>query len=84
MITLNLTSFSQDLFLQETTEEWQQFEKKIESVKQWMVDTRNYLNSPDMKSKPLRDQLRAHEQMLADIAAQKIKVNMSLEKLQVK
>ncbi|XP_052870403.1 muscle-specific protein 300 kDa-like, partial [Anopheles cruzii] len=41
------------------------------------------LQSAELRSKPLRDQLRILEQLLADISAQKIKVNMSLEKLQV-
>lgn len=82
-IFLNSTFSFQNLFLHETTEEWQQYENKIESVKSWIQDSYQTLNSTELKSKTLRDQLRILEQMLADISAQKIKVNMSLEKLQV-
>lgn len=71
------------MYLQETTEEWLQFEHKIKSVKEWIEDSYKTLGSADLKNKPLRDQLRILEQMLADVSAQKIKVNMSLEKLQV-
>lgn len=74
----------QNLFLHETTEEWQQYERKIEGVKDWIKQSYQALQSSELKSKPLRDQLRILEQMLADISAQKIKVNMSLEKLQVR
>lgn len=73
----------QNLFLHETTEEWQQFEHKIKSVREWIQGSYHSLNSPELKNKPLRDQLRILDQMLADTSAQKIKVNMSLEKLQV-
>ncbi|XP_021704076.1 uncharacterized protein LOC5569762 isoform X4 [Aedes aegypti] len=77
------TLYERNLFLQETTEEWLQFENKIKSVKEWIKESYCALESTDLKNKPLRDQLRILEQMLADISAQKIKVNMSLEKLQV-
>uniref|UniRef100_A0A182LS31 KASH domain-containing protein n=1 Tax=Anopheles culicifacies TaxID=139723 RepID=A0A182LS31_9DIPT len=82
-IDIETVLFERNLFLHETTEEWQQYERKIESVKEWIKDSYQALNSSELKSKPLRDQLRILEQMLADISAQKIKVNMSLEKLQV-
>uniref|UniRef100_A0A8W7PIR3 Muscle-specific protein 300 n=1 Tax=Anopheles coluzzii TaxID=1518534 RepID=A0A8W7PIR3_ANOCL len=82
-IDIETVLFERNLFLHETTEEWQQYERKIESVREWIKDAYQALNSGELKSKPLRDQLRILEQMLADISAQKIKVNMSLEKLQV-
>ncbi|XP_055538750.1 muscle-specific protein 300 kDa isoform X3 [Wyeomyia smithii] len=77
------TLLERNLFLQETKEEWQQCVDKIESVKGWIKESYDLLGSSELRSKPLRDQMRILEQMLADISAQKIKVNMSLEKLQV-
>ncbi|XP_058454306.1 muscle-specific protein 300 kDa isoform X9 [Malaya genurostris] len=82
-VNMETTLFERNLFLQETTEEWQQYEHKIKSVNEWIKESYETLSSPEMKIKPLRDQLRILDQMLADISAQKIKVNMSLEKLQV-
>lgn len=82
-IDIETVLFERNLFLHETTEEWQQFEHKIKSVREWIQGSYHTLNSPELKNKPLRDQLRILDQMLADISAQKIKVNMSLEKLQV-
>ncbi|XP_062549338.1 muscle-specific protein 300 kDa isoform X2 [Armigeres subalbatus] len=82
-IDIETVLFERNLYLQETTEEWLQFEHKIKSVKEWIEDSYKTLGSADLKNKPLRDQLRILEQMLADVSAQKIKVNMSLEKLQV-
>ncbi|CAG9835637.1 unnamed protein product [Diabrotica balteata] len=69
--------------LQETSEEWEQCEKKIKDVKSWIEKTKTALDSPQNKKKPLRDQHGIREKMLADIHIQKTKISLSVEKLQV-
>ncbi|XP_057659189.1 muscle-specific protein 300 kDa isoform X4 [Diorhabda carinulata] len=69
--------------LQETSEEWEQCEKKIKDVKGWIEKTKTALDSPQNKKKPLRDQHGLREKMLADIHIQKTKISLSVEKLQV-
>lgn len=69
--------------LQETCEEWEQCERKMKEVRAWIDKTKNQLESPQQRKKPLRDQLGIHEKTLADISTQKTKIHMSIEKLQV-
>ncbi|XP_032455806.1 golgin subfamily A member 6-like protein 6 isoform X13 [Nasonia vitripennis] len=69
--------------LQETSEEWEQCERKMKDVKVWMEKARQNLESPQNKKKPLRDQHAIREKMLSDVAIQKTKIAMSVEKLQV-
>ncbi|KAJ8895767.1 hypothetical protein PR048_001105 [Dryococelus australis] len=69
--------------LQETSEEWEQCEKKMKDVRAWMEKSRQALESPQNKKRPLRDQLALREKMLSDVAVQKTKISMSVEKLQV-
>ncbi|OXU29764.1 hypothetical protein TSAR_015301, partial [Trichomalopsis sarcophagae] len=69
--------------LQETSEEWEQCERKMKDVKVWMDKARQNLESPQNKKKPLRDQHAIREKMLSDVAIQKTKIAMSVEKLQV-
>ncbi|VEN54046.1 unnamed protein product, partial [Callosobruchus maculatus] len=68
--------------LQETSEEWEQCEKKIKDVKGWIEKTKAALESQQNKKKPLRDQHGLREKMLADIQIQKTKISLSVEKLQ--
>lgn len=56
----------------------------MKEVRTWIDKSRSSLDSPQQKKKPLRDQLGILEKMLADIAVQKTKITMSIEKLQVK
>lgn len=70
--------------LMETSEEWEQCEKKMKDVKAWIEKTKSGLDPANQKKKPLRDQLGINEKTLADISTQKTKINMSIEKLQVK
>lgn len=69
--------------LMETSEEWEQCDKKMKDVRIWMDKAKSNLESPNSKKKPLRDQIGINEKTLADIIAQKTKINMSIEKLQV-
>ncbi|XP_054006700.1 muscle-specific protein 300 kDa isoform X2 [Hylaeus anthracinus] len=69
--------------LQETSEEWEQCERKLKEVKTWIEKARQNLDSPQSKKKPLRDQHIVREKMLSDIAIQKTKISISMEKLQV-
>lgn len=69
--------------LQETSEEWEQCEKKMKDVRSWIEKTTVALDSPQNKKKPLRDQHALREKMLADIQIQKTKISLSVEKLQV-
>ncbi|XP_068085330.1 muscle-specific protein 300 kDa [Anabrus simplex] len=69
--------------LQETSEEWEQCEKKMKDVRAWIEKSRTSLESPQHKKRPLRDQLNIREKMLSDIPIQKTKISMSVEKLQV-
>ncbi|XP_014483634.1 PREDICTED: nesprin-1 isoform X6 [Dinoponera quadriceps] len=69
--------------LQEASEEWEQCERKMKDVRGWMEKARQTLESPQNKKKPLRDQHAIREKMLSDIAIQKTKITISVEKLEV-
>lgn len=73
----------QNALLQETSEEWEQCEKKMKDVKAWIDKSKTNLDSAQNKKRPLRDQHAIREKMLADIQIQKTKISMSVEKLQV-
>ena len=55
----------------------------MKDVKNWIEKAQQSLESPQNKKKPLRDQHAIREKMLSDIAIQKTKITMSVEKLQV-
>lgn len=69
--------------LMETSEEWEQCDKKMKDVKSWMEKTKSNMEGPNARKRPLRDQLGVNEKTLADIATQRTKIHMSIEKLQV-
>ncbi|KAL0110413.1 hypothetical protein PUN28_013801 [Cardiocondyla obscurior] len=69
--------------LQEASEEWEQCERKMKDVRSWMEKARQTLELPQNKKKPLRDQHAIREKMLSDIAIQKTKITISVEKLEV-
>ncbi|XP_043492348.1 nesprin-1 [Polistes fuscatus] len=69
--------------LQETSEEWEQCERKMKEVKSWMEKAKQILESPQNKKKPLHDQHAIREKMLSDVTIQKTKIKMSIEKLRV-
>lgn len=73
----------QNALLQEASEEWEQCERKMKDVRSWMEKARQTLDSPQNKKKPLRDQHAIREKMLSDIAIQKTKITISVEKLEV-
>lgn len=77
------SNIHQNALLQETSEEWEQCEKKMKEAKTWAEKTRTALESPQHKKKPLRDQNALREKMLADLHVQKTKISLSIEKLQV-
>ncbi|PSN34719.1 hypothetical protein C0J52_20228, partial [Blattella germanica] len=85
----NLTQARQKLhdysnsLLQETSEEWEQCEKKMKDVRSWIDKSRQSLESPQNKKRPLREQITLREKMAADIInVQKTKISISVEKLQ--
>lgn len=55
----------------------------MKDVKGWLEKARQSLDSAQNKKKPLRDQHAIREKMLSDIAIQKTKISISVEKLQV-
>lgn len=67
----------------ETSEEWEQYEKKLKDVRLWVEKTKNALESTQTNKKSIRDQLGLSEKTMADIAIQKTKISLSAEKLQV-
>lgn len=73
----------QNALLQEASEEWEQCERKMKDARNWMEKTRQTLESPQNKKKSLRDQHAIREKMLSDIAIQKTKITISMEKLEV-
>lgn len=75
--------YFQNALLQEVCEEWDQCEYKIKEIRGWIEKTRQSLDSPQHRRKPLRDQLGHHEKTLADITIQKTKLRLSIEKLEV-
>lgn len=81
---LFIVPFFQNALLQETSEEWEQCEKKMKDVRHWIDKTKQALESPQNKKKPLRDQLALREKILGDISIQKTKISMSVDKLNVR
>ncbi|KAG7206621.1 hypothetical protein KM043_000301 [Ampulex compressa] len=69
--------------LQETSEEWEQCERKMKEVRSWIEKARQALESAQNRKKPLRDQHGIREKMLSDVAIQKTKIAISMEKLRV-
>ncbi|KAF5292003.1 hypothetical protein FQA39_LY14120 [Lamprigera yunnana] len=69
--------------LQETVEEWEQCEKKMKDVRNWMEKSKSSLESPQNKKRPLRDQHAIREKMVGDIQIQKTKIAISVEKLEL-
>ncbi|XP_075225316.1 muscle-specific protein 300 kDa isoform X2 [Lycorma delicatula] len=69
--------------INETSEEWEQCEKKLKDVRAWIDKSKQSLESAANKKRPLRDQYALREKMLSDIAIQRTKISMSVEKLQV-
>lgn len=78
-----LLSLPQNTLLIELTEEWDQYERKIKDVYNWITKSRSTFESPQYRNRPLRDQLVYLEKTLADITTQKTKITISFEKLQV-
>lgn len=73
----------QNALLQEASEEWEQCERKMKDARNWMEKAKQTLESPQNKKKSLRDQHAIREKMLSDIAIQKTKITISVEKLEV-
>lgn len=55
----------------------------MKEVRTWIDKSRTNLESTPNKKKPLRDQVSLREKMHADIEAQRTKISLSVEKLQV-
>lgn len=75
--------FLKNALLQETSEEWEQCEKKMKDVRSWIDKSHQGLESPQNKKRPLRDQLSLREKMKSDIAIRKKTIRISVDKLQV-
>lgn len=75
--------YFQNALLQETSEEWEQCEKKMKDVRHWIDKTKQTLESPQNKKKTLRDQLALREKIIGDVSIQKTKISMSVDKLNV-
>ena len=69
--------------LQEMTEEWEQCDRKLKETLEWIEKSAQNLNSVSNKRRPLRDQLALRERVAGEIASQRTKTDMSLEKLQI-
>ncbi|XP_025834538.1 nesprin-1 isoform X2 [Agrilus planipennis] len=69
--------------IQETAEEWEQCEKKMKEVRNWLEKTKNNLDAPQNKKRPLRDQHAHREKVTADVEIQRSKISISVEKLQL-
>lgn len=79
----NMIALLQNALLHETSEEWEQCEKKMKEVRSWIDKARTSLESAPNKKRPIRDQVLLREKMVPDIATQKSKLSISVEKLQV-
>src|SRR5436190_23003657 len=55
----------------------------MKDARNWMEKAKQTLESPQNKKKSLRDQHAIREKMLSDIAIQKTKITISVEKLEV-
>lgn len=83
MVIINRLYFFQNALLHETSEEWEQCERKMKEVRTWIDKSHTNLESAPNKKKPIRDQVSLREKMQADIEAQRTKISLSVEKLQV-
>ncbi len=71
--------------LQELTEEWEQCERKLRECREWADKSRQSLLDPlHARRRPIRDQMAAGERVAAEVAVQKQKAVMAVEKLQVR
>lgn len=82
-IAVEAILLERNALLQETSEEWDQCERKIKDIRNWIIKTKDTLMSTQQKKKPLRDQLGFCEKTVTDINVQKTKLTLSIEKLEV-
>lgn len=83
-IEIEASLLERNALLQETTEEWEQCERKLREMQAWLEKAKQALENPAGKRKPLRDQLTVRDKILADVAVQRTKISLAVEKLQVK
>ncbi|XP_028967016.1 nesprin-1 [Galendromus occidentalis] len=72
--------------LNEMIEEWEQCERKIKEVTDWIGKCFSKLESPQgspQRNKNLREQLNMREKILKDVATQRTRLAMAIEKLLV-
>uniref|UniRef100_A0A1A9UW21 Uncharacterized protein n=1 Tax=Glossina austeni TaxID=7395 RepID=A0A1A9UW21_GLOAU len=82
-VTVEAVLLQRNALLLEACEEWDQCERKIKEIRNWIEKTKQSLESTQHKKKPLRDQLGYCEKTMADINVQKTKLSLSIEKLEV-
>ncbi|XP_037820346.1 uncharacterized protein LOC119609573 [Lucilia sericata] len=82
-LTVEAVLLERNALLQEACEEWDQCERKIKDIRSWIEKTKQSMESPQHKKKPLRDQLGYSEKTMGDINVQKTKLRLSIEKLEV-
>lgn len=56
----------------------------MKEVRSWIDKARTSLESAPNKKRPIRDQVLLREKMVSDVAIQKSKLSISVEKLQVR
>ena len=69
--------------LQEMTEEWEQCERKQKETKEWIEKSRQNLDSLQNKKRPIREQLALRDRLSSEVAIQRTKVVMAVDKLLV-
>ena len=69
--------------LQEMTEEWEQCERKQKETKEWIEKSRQNLDSLQNKKRPIREQLALRDRISSEVAIQRTKVVMAVDKLLV-
>lgn len=69
--------------LQEMTEEWEQCERKLRETREWAERSSQALDSLQGRRRPIRDQMAHRDRIAAEVAVQRQKAIMAVEKLQV-
>lgn len=69
--------------LQEMTEEWEQCERKQKETREWIEKSRQNLDSLQNKKRPIREQLALRDRISSEVAIQRTKVVMAVDKLLV-
>lgn len=69
--------------LLELTEEWEQCERKLKETQAWTSKAKESIDALQSKKRSIKDQLALREKIFSDIAVQRKRAIMALEKLRV-